>query len=113
MLHTVQPIRSCDIFKCSQKYRKLWRTRLRTFSGTVLHSNALKIWKDLHKTERSQECLMNTEPNVSSQELYLDFLSPPLQKHVRKVVGGFGKESCVSTGVRKPRNRCASPTAMI
>ena len=26
----------------------------------------------------------------------------PLQKHVRKVVGGFGKKSCVSTGVRKP-----------
>ena len=29
---------------------------------------------------------------------------PPLQKHVRKVVGGFGKKSCVSTGVRKPGN---------
>ena len=28
----------------------------------------------------------------------------PLQKHVRKVVGGFGKKSCVSTGVRKPGN---------
>ena len=27
-----------------------------------------------------------------------------LQKHVRKVVGGFGKKSCVSTGVRKPGN---------
>ena len=37
----------------------------------------------------------------------------PLQKHVRKVVGGFGKISCVSTGVRKPGNTCASPTAMI
>ena len=37
----------------------------------------------------------------------------PLQKHVRKVVGGFGKKSCVSTGVRKPGNTCASPTAMI
>ena len=39
-------------------------------------------------------------------------LSPP-QKHVRKVVGDFGKESSVSTGVRKPGNTCASPTAMI
>ena len=37
----------------------------------------------------------------------------PLQKHVRKVVGGFGKKSCVSTGVRKPGNTCASSTAMI
>ena len=36
-----------------------------------------------------------------------------LQKHVGKVVGGFGKKSCVSTGVRKPGNTCASPTAMI
>ena len=36
-----------------------------------------------------------------------------LQKHVRKVVGGFGKKSCVSTGVRKPGNTYASPTAMI
>ena len=32
---------------------------------------------------------------------------------VRKVVGGFGKKSCVSTGVRKPENSYASPTAMI
>ena len=37
----------------------------------------------------------------------------PLQRHVRKVVGGFGKKSCVSTGVRKPGNTCVSPTAMI
>ena len=37
----------------------------------------------------------------------------PLQKHVRKVVGGFGKKSCVSIGVRKPGNTCASPTSMI
>ena len=35
------------------------------------------------------------------------------QEHVRKVVGGFGKKSCVSTGVRKPGNTYASPTAMI
>ena len=27
------------------------------------------------------------------------FRLSPLQKHVRKVVGGFGKKSCVSTGV--------------
>ena len=41
------------------------------------------------------------------------FRLSPLQKHVRKVVGGFGKNSCVSAGVRKPGNTCASPTAMI
>ena len=41
------------------------------------------------------------------------FRLSPLQKDVRKVVGGFGKKSCVSTGMRKPGNTCASPTAMI
>ena len=38
------------------------------------------------------------------------FRLPPLQKHV---VGGFGKKSCVSTGVRKPGNTYASQTAMM
>ena len=41
------------------------------------------------------------------------FRLSPLQKHMRKVVGGFGKKSCVSTGERKPGNTCASQTAMI
>ena len=41
------------------------------------------------------------------------FLLSPLQNHVGKVVGGFGKKRCVSTGVRKPGNTCASPTAII
>ena len=27
---------------------------------------------------------------------------------VRKVVGGFGKKSCVGTGVRKPGNTCVT-----
>ena len=35
------------------------------------------------------------------------------KKKVRKVVVGFGKKSCVSTGVKKPGNTSASPTAMI
>ena len=41
------------------------------------------------------------------------FRLSPLQKHVIIVVGGFGKKSSVSTGVRKPVNTYASPTAMI
>ena len=41
------------------------------------------------------------------------FRLSPLQKHMRKVVGGFGKKSCVSTGERKPGNTYASPTTMI
>ena len=36
------------------------------------------------------------------------FRLSPLQKHVRKVVGGFGKKSSVSTGVRKPGNTCVT-----
>ena len=35
------------------------------------------------------------------------FRLSPLQKHVRKVVSGFRKKSCVSSGVRKPGNTCA------
>ena len=41
------------------------------------------------------------------------FRLSPLLKHLRKEVGGFGKKSCVSTGVRKPGNTYASPTTMI
>ena len=40
------------------------------------------------------------------------FCLSPLQKYVRKVVGGFGKRSCVSTGVGKPGNTYVSPTAI-
>ena len=36
------------------------------------------------------------------------FRLSPLQKHVRKVVGGFGKKSCVGTGVRKRGNTCVT-----
>ena len=41
------------------------------------------------------------------------FRLSPQQKHLRKVVDGFGKKSCVSTGVRKPGNTNTLPTAMI
>ena len=41
------------------------------------------------------------------------FRLSPLQKHVRKVVCGFGKKSCVGTGVRKPGNTYASPTLAV
>ena len=40
------------------------------------------------------------------------FRLSPLQKHVRKVVGGFGKKCCVSTGVRKPGNTYAVEVAL-
>ena len=43
-----------------------------------------------------------------------NFRLSPLQKHVRKVVSYcLRKKSCVSNGVRKPGNTCASSTAMI
>ena len=54
----------------------------------------------------------NNFTEVSSDALVAYFCLSPLQKHVRKVVGDFGKKSCVSTGVRKPGNTDASPTAM-
>ena len=53
------------------------------------------------------------DPRLRRLFFSANFRLSPLQKHVRKVVGGFGKKSCVSTGVRKPGNTYASPTAMI
>ena len=41
------------------------------------------------------------------------FRLSPLQKHVRKVVGGFGKKSSVSNGVRKPGDTYASSTLAV
>ena len=65
-------------------------------------------------------CVLDSRPGGCEFDPWLrriffpaDFLLSPLQKHLRKVVGGFGKKSCVSTGVRKPGNTYASPTAMI
>ena len=53
------------------------------------------------------------DPRLRRHFFPANFCLSPLQKPVRKVVGGFGKKSCVSTGVRNPGNTCASPTAMI
>ena len=54
---------------------------------------------------------------VSSIPCWGDFsfrrIFSPLQKHVRKVVGGFGKKSWVGTRVRKPRNTCVSSTLAV
>ena len=67
----------------------------------------------------SSECVRLMNWWLRAQSSWGDFFFPayfclsPLQKHVRKVVGGFGKKSFVSTGVRKPGNTYASPTAMI
>ena len=53
------------------------------------------------------------DPKLRQTFFQAYFCLSPLQKHVRKVVGGFGKKSCVSIGVRKPGNTNESPTAMI
>ena len=56
---------------------------------------------------------MNADPVTKSCKVRTDCKGSVicnLQKHVRKVVGGFGKKSCVSTGVRKPGSTYASPT---
>ena len=42
------------------------------------------------------------DPRLSPTFFPAYFRLLPLQKHVRKVVGGFGKKSCDSTGTRKP-----------
>ena len=59
--------------------------------------------------QRFSKCQILPRPKTMTAYFRLS----PLQEHVRKLVGGFGKKSCVSTGVRKPRNTYASPNAMI
>ena len=50
---------------------------------------------------RVEEFYCGSEFDTWLRQLFFPAYSPlsPLQKHVRKVVGGFGKKSCVSTGV--------------
>ena len=49
------------------------------------------------------------------EKTFLSSMFSPLTsaEACEKVVGGFRKKSCVSTGVRKPGNTCASQTTMI
>ena len=46
-------------------------------------------------------------------DIFVQILDKTSAEACEKVVGGFGKKNCVSTGVRKPGNTCASPTSMI
>ena len=82
------------------------------------------IWsspiQNLPRPEGSVESVSDLEPGGSDfdpwmRQLFFPtcFRLSPLQKHVRKVVSGFGKKCCVSTGARKPGNTRESPTAMI
>ena len=57
--------------------------------------------------------VLSSTPQLRRLFFSVYFRLPPLQKYVGKVVGGFGKKTCVRTGVRKPRNRYSSPTTMI
>ena len=56
----------------------------------------------------SRPCGCKFDPQLRRLFFPAYFCLSPLQKHVRKVVGGFGKKSCVSTGVRKPGNTCVT-----
>ena len=44
------------------------------------------------------------DPRLRRTFFPAQFRLSPLQKHVSKLVSGFGKKSCVSSGVRKPGN---------
>ena len=60
----------------------------------------------------SDSCLSGCEFEPRSGRTFFPgyfCLSSP-QRYVRKVISGFGRRSCVGTGVKKPGN---TPTAMI
>ena len=79
--------------------------------------------KDLHcRHVKTRDCLGKGQTLdlvvVSSRPVEAKFLSgifPPLisAEACEKSSWWLWKEICVSTGVRKPENTCASPTAMI
>ena len=51
-------------------------------------------------------------------KLHLRYMCTYMSTHIlnpfpNNIVGGFGKKSCVTIGVRKPGNTYASPTTMI
>ena len=82
------------------------------------------MYLHLFLTLTSIDCMVSTDvfniiavisrrPGASIYTLVKIHFTSDLQKHVRKVVGGFGKKSCVSNCGRKPGNTYASPTAMI
>ena len=82
----------------------------------VLRTNHAKFAKETSSNFRNiQHLKVHTFfwNRVYARSIPAYFLLSLLQKHVRKVVGGFGKKNCVSTGVRKPGNTYASPTDMI
>ena len=88
------------------------------FSYNLKHQWDFKVWAQTQSS--TYLSFISTGPRVFEfhprlRRLFFQacFHLSPLQKHVRKVVGGLGKKSCVDTGVRKPGNTCASPTAMI
>ena len=60
-----------------------------------------KVFQKGRKHWEKEELLITSNFSFS-HSVFKRLLLSPLQKHVRKVVGGFGKKSCVSTGVRKP-----------
>ena len=61
--------------------------------------------KELHRPCHAHQPMSTHLP---SKAVKANFCLSTLQKHVRKVVGGFEKKSCVSTSVRKPGNAYAS-----
>ena len=126
----------CSSFNLHPFCQILDSSKLNEFADNNLKvdENGRKLFKWLENIEGKGEIALYEQPHLGGSVVSLSDSRPggrefdprlrrlffpacfhlsPLQKHVRKVVGGFGKISCVSTGVRKPGNTCASPTAMI
>ena len=72
----------------------------------------ISLWQE-RRPGRTHHLVVEFDPRLRRTFFPVYFGLSPLQRLVRKVVGGFGKKSCVSSGVRKLGNTRASPTAMI
>ena len=102
-LETIRFVEDCLVDQGATVFRE----------GIAMHGHHWTKCIDVKEDSILKSTIEEFDPRLRRTFYPAYFRLSPLHKHVKKVVGGFGKKSCVSTGVRKPGNTCASPTAMI
>ena len=90
------------LIECRMFYCRSSDKLLTSLFFDLLRPDRLAQWLACHSSPGG--CEFDTPLRRTFFPAY--FCLSPLQKYARKVVGVFGKKSCVSTGERKPGNMC-------